>query len=46
MRVALLAWVDSAVKRRATVLVSTHDIAAFEGKAARTLRLDAGRLFG
>jgi ABC-2 type transport system ATP-binding protein len=46
MRVALLRWIDSAVERGAAVLVSTHEIAAFEGKATRTLRMDAGRLAG
>lgn len=44
MRRSLLAWVDSAVEGGATALVSTHDVAAFEGKATRSLRVEAGRL--
>jgi ABC-type ATPase involved in cell division len=36
--------VAAAVGRRATVVVSTHDTAPFEGTATRTLRLEAGRL--
>jgi len=46
MRCSLLAWMDAAVERKAAVLVSTHELAAFEGKATRTIRLDAGRLVG
>ena len=46
MRVSLLRWIDSAVERGAVVLVSTHEIAAFEGKVTRTVRMDAGRVAG
>jgi ABC-2 type transport system ATP-binding protein len=46
MRGSLLAWMDAAVGRGAAVLVSTHELAAFEGRATRTVRLDAGRLVG
>jgi ABC-type multidrug transport system ATPase subunit len=44
MRRSVLIWVGSAVERGATVVVSTHDVAAFEGMPSRTLRMDAGRL--
>jgi ABC-type multidrug transport system ATPase subunit len=44
MRRSLLVWVAEAVGRGATVLVSTHEIAPFEGAATRTLRMEAGRL--
>jgi ABC-type uncharacterized transport system ATPase subunit len=46
MRASLLAWIDAAIAREAAVLVSTHEIAPFEGKTTRTLRMDAGRLVG
>ena len=44
MRRSMLVWVDSAVGRGATVLLSTHQTAPFEGKATRSLVMDAGRL--
>jgi ABC-2 type transport system ATP-binding protein len=44
MRQTLLSWVGAAVGRRATVLVSTHETAPFEGTATRRLRMEAGRL--
>jgi ABC-type multidrug transport system ATPase subunit len=46
MRASLLSWIDAAVERGAAVLVSTHELAPFEGKATRTLRMEAGRLAG
>jgi ABC-type multidrug transport system ATPase subunit len=46
MRASLLAWMDAAVERGAAVLVSTHELAPFEGKATRSLRMEAGRLVG
>jgi ABC-2 type transport system ATP-binding protein len=44
MRRSTLSWVASAVRRSATVVVSTHETAPFDGMATRTLRLEAGRL--
>lgn len=44
MRQSLLSWVVAAVGRGATVLVSTHETAPFEGTATRRLRMEAGRL--
>jgi ABC-type ATPase involved in cell division len=44
MRRSTLSWVASAVRRSATVVVSTHETAPFDGIATRTLRLEAGRL--
>ena len=44
MRQSLLSWVAAAVGRGATVLVSTHETAPFEGTATRRLRMEAGRL--
>lgn len=44
MRRAVLGWVRSAVERGATVLISTHDLAAFGGRTMRTLRMDLGRI--
>jgi ABC-2 type transport system ATP-binding protein len=46
MRAALLRWIDAAVERGAAVLVSTHELAAFENKVTRVLRMDSGRLEG
>ena len=44
MRQSLLSWVAAALGRGATVLVSTHETAPFEGTATRRLRMEAGRL--
>jgi ABC-type multidrug transport system ATPase subunit len=46
MRGSLLRWVGSAVERGATVLVSTHDVAAFGRWAVGTVRIDSGRIVG
>jgi len=46
MRTSLLGWMDAAVERGASVLVSTHEIAPFEGRTTRSLRMEAGRLVG
>jgi ABC-2 type transport system ATP-binding protein len=44
MRLSTLSWAASAVGRHATVVVSTHATAPFDGMATRTLRMEAGRL--
>ena len=44
MRGSMLGWVDSAVRRGATVLLSTHQAATFEGQATRSIRMEAGRV--
>jgi ABC-type multidrug transport system ATPase subunit len=41
MRRAVLSWVHSAIERGATVLGSTHDVAAFERKTMRVLHVYA-----
>jgi ABC-2 type transport system ATP-binding protein len=46
MRTSLLGWIDAAVERGAAVLVSTHELAPFEGKANRSLRMEGGHLVG
>jgi ABC-type multidrug transport system ATPase subunit len=44
MRRTLLAWVDAAIGRGATVVLSTHQTAPFEGKTTRSIVMDAGHL--
>ena len=46
VRATLLGWIDEAVARGSAVLVSTHEVAPFEGKTTRTIRMEAGRLLG
>ena len=44
MRRSLLSWVAAAVERDATVIVSTHTPALFEGMATRALGMAEGRI--
>ena len=44
LRQTLLVWMDDAVRRGATVLVSTHETEPFASTATRTLRMEGGRI--
>jgi ABC-type multidrug transport system ATPase subunit len=44
MRARLLDWIDAALARSATVLISTHDTASFVGRAAKTIRVVNGMI--
>ena len=44
MRDSVLSWIDAAVLRGATLLVSTHDVGPFQRIATGALQLNAGRI--